>query len=82
VNPSLNIAFPNAVLLLMAMLDDRHEPEDAAVQRRAVMGALKSWASGETPAPTALEQACDDVQEILDRFLTSRAADLSTQSRA
>ncbi len=33
----------NAVLLLMAMLDDRREPLDAAVQRRAVLGALKSW---------------------------------------
>ena len=77
-NHSQTIPLPNAMLLLMAMLEDRREPLAAAVQRRAVLGALKSWASGGLPTPTAVEQAFDDAQEVLARFLAYRSADSAT----
>ncbi|MGQ3297355.1 hypothetical protein [Reyranella sp.] len=61
-------SFLNAMLLLMAILDNRREAEDEAAQRRAVKGALKTWATGVRPTATAVEQLFEDVQEVLERF--------------
>lgn len=71
------VAIPDVMLLLMAMLDDRPGSDDEALQRRAVLGAVKSWAAGARPTPTALEQAFKDIDAILGRFLAARVADNS-----
>ena len=71
---SQNNSFLNAMVLLMAILDSRREAEDEAVQRRAVKGALKTWATGVRPTATAVEQLFEDVKEILERFLVCRSA--------